>query len=102
MKIYISGPMKGKPDLNREAFAQAQISIESTGREAVNPHDLSPKRDEGESDESYYERCMQIDLAALESCDMIFMLPGWKESKGAMREYEHAMELHLAIAMFGI
>ena len=97
MKVYISGPMKGISDLNRESFFECEKVINRNGYTAVNPHRLSPRRQEGETDAEYYERCMTADLAALEDCDSIFMLPGWRNSGGAVREHNRAVELKLEI-----
>lgn len=97
MRVYISGPMKDKPDLNRPAFANAEKMLSGLGYEPINPHNLSPVRRTGESDEEYYERCMDIDLAVLAFCDMIYFLAGWMQSKGAVREFERAMELGLKV-----
>ena len=37
------------------------------------------------------------DLAILERCDFIVMLPGWQESSGATAELEHARALGLGV-----
>lgn len=95
--VYISGPMKGMPDRNREAFAAAERILRARGYATINPHDLSPERIPGELDADYYERCMDIDLAALERVDAIFLLPGWQSSSGALREYARAREIGLEV-----
>ena len=93
MTVYISGPMSGIPDLNREAFATTAEILRERGHSVINPHDLSPERLPDESDCDFYERCMQADLAALATCDSIQLLPGWEASKGACRELLRALEL---------
>ncbi|MFA5379716.1 MAG: DUF4406 domain-containing protein [Dehalococcoidia bacterium] len=97
IRVYISGPMKGKIDLNRPAFDKAERLLAELGYEPVNPHKLSPARRAGESEDAYYERCLEIDLAALLGCDMIYFLGGWMQSKGAVREFGRAMELGLKV-----
>ena len=97
MTIYISGPMSGIANLNHEAFDAAEKELESRGYIVVNPHDLTPERLPGEKPDDFYERCMAIDLEALEHCDGIFLLPGWQASKGALREYKRAIELGLEV-----
>jgi len=94
MTIYISGPMKDVPNLNREMFAATAEILRERGYSVINPHDLTPARLPDESDAEFYERCMQIDLEALEKrCDSIALLPGWEASKGACRELLRALEL---------
>lgn len=97
MTVYISGPMKGMPDANRAAFRDMELMLADRGYEPVNPHNLSPARGEDETDAAYYERCMEIDLAALERCDAIFLLPAWQASSGALREFKRARELGLEV-----
>jgi hypothetical protein len=97
VKVYISGPMKAMPDLNRAAFFDCEAMLIDRGYETINPHRLSPARLEDESDECYYERCMQIDLEALKECHAIFMLPAWPISSGAVREFKRAQELGLEV-----
>ena len=97
MTIYISGPMTGITNLNREAFDAVEKELESRGYIVVNPHDLIILSIIGESSQDYYERCMAIDLAAIDHCDGIFLLPGWQASKGALREYKRAIELGLEV-----
>ena len=97
MTIYISGPMTGIANLNHEAFDAAEKELESRGYIVVEPHDLIQPQMDGESDSDYYGRCIQIDIAELEHCDGIFLLPGWQASKGALREYKRAIELGLEV-----
>ena len=97
MTVYISGPMKGLPDGNRAAFRDVELMLKDRGYEPVNPHSLSPARGADETDAGYYERCMAIDLAALERCDAIFLLPAWQASSGALREYKRAAELGMSV-----
>lgn len=86
MKIYISGPMTGLPDLNFPAFHAEAARIRSMGHEVVNPAELNP-------DGGTWQECMRKDIAALCECDGIFMLPGWDNSRGALLEFEIASKL---------
>lgn len=83
-KVYISGPMTGIQDYNRGAFIEAEKLLRVKGYDAVNPHDI--KLEKG----STYEDYMKADIKALLECDYIYMLEGWKESKGACMEYQIA------------
>lgn len=92
MKIYISGPITGKPNLNREAFAQAAEAIRAAGHEAVNPHEITAPL----GDDAPWEEYMKIDIAALVTCDAILLLEGWQGSKGARLENKIARKLKIA------
>ena len=84
MKIYVSGPMTGKPDLNKLAFLAAQQFLEALGHEVMNPHVFGPQF--GVSEDTDLRIIAQYDIGVLLECDMIAMLPGWQESKGALAE----------------
>jgi hypothetical protein len=86
VKIYISGPMTGLPDLNFPAFHAEAARIRALGHEVVNPAELNP-------DGGTWQECMRKDIAALCECDGIFMLPGWDVSRGALLEFEIASRL---------
>ena len=79
MKIYLSGPITGKADLNRPAFDQAAAAIVSAGHTAVVPHAIVSESDS-------WAAHMKADLHGMLECDAVFMLAGWEGSKGAKVE----------------
>lgn len=88
--VYISGPMTGLPDLNREAFAWAEALVSMRGLTPVNPHTLcDPSWD--------WNRCMRADVKALCACDALLLLPGWERSNGAQLELHIAHRLGLVV-----
>ena len=90
MKIYISGPMTGKPDLNREAFERAAMALRGKGYEVINPHDI-------EQPVISWAACMRQDIKALMDADAIAMLTGWEDSNGARIEFHLAHKLGMKI-----
>lgn len=78
MKIYISGPMTGHPELNYPAFNRAAEHFRKRGHAVLNPA-VHP-------DGLTYREYLQIDMAMLFVAEAIFMLPNWTESKGAEAE----------------
>ena len=98
MKVFISGPMSGKPNYNREAFFKAQEELEKHGYSVWNPAWLAyPNNTEFTKDDMHI-----IDFAALRRCDAIYMLKGWKHSKGAQEECEYAIMRGLMIMYEGV
>ena len=96
MKIYISGPISGRADLNREAFAKAAADLRAHGHEVVNPHEIiNQERAEREGWE--WVDYMREDIKALMTCDAICMLDGWQLSKGARVERYIAQELGFSV-----
>lgn len=83
-RIYLSGPMTGKPDLNFPAFNAEAARMRALGFDVVNPAEVNP--DAGMA----WDQCMRADIKALCDCDTLALLPGWMESKGAH------LELHIA------
>jgi hypothetical protein len=94
-RIYISGPMTGRPGLNFNAFHAAAAVLRQYGHEVINPADLNP--DPGMS----WGECMRKDIAALVTCDEIVMLPGWQESRGASLEHDIATRLGMRVREMG-
>lgn len=88
MKIYISGKITGLPQQEaREKFANAQALLEEQGYETVNP------MEKGMSDDAPWEQHMIKDIELLFTCDAIFMMDNWRDSKGAQIEYATAYYL---------
>lgn len=112
MRIYISGPMTGLPNNNRAAFDAAACRLSVVGHFVINPHDLTPifgTADEiADSFAAHYAgdkafggslaQCvLDADLAALRSCDCIYLLKGWENSRGTKMELAEALGHNLKI-----
>lgn len=83
--IYISGPITGV-DNYLDNFNAAEEYLKDLGYEVINParfNAVLPELD--------YEQYMKVDFALLDLCDSIYMLDGWRDSKGANREYGYAL-----------
>ncbi len=104
MKIYLSGPMRGKPQFNFPAFHKAAQMLREAGHEVFNPAerdeqiygaDFSTRSDTSTFNlrEALAADCAYISLQA----EGIAMLPGWNRSKGAQAELALARALELEI-----
>jgi Domain of unknown function (DUF4406) len=91
-KLYLSGPMTGLPNLNREAFNAAAKTLRKKGYKVINP----PELDKNEPQRSW-EACLKRDIRYLLQCDKVATLPGWKKSKGANLEVYIAKQLKYLI-----
>ena len=126
MRVYISGKMTGIPAHNAPAFSAAAEKLRSEGHFVINPHDItrqfgSPEEvgaafevmyysnplSNIESVEAYHRRrtlaesVMSADLAAVRSCDAIYLLRGWEQSRGAKKELHEAIAHGLRIMLEG-
>lgn len=91
MRIYISGPVTGMPDLNRPAFIDAATALRRVGYEVVNP------LDNGLPESASYAAHMCADIRMLLECDAIALLLGWEKSRGANLERYIAAVLGMEI-----
>ena len=83
-KVFISGPMTGLPNYNREEFDKAEEMLLKAGFTVVNPAKFGI---DGMTDADI----ARIDLNALLSCNYIYQLEGWTYSKGASAEWSIAL-----------
>lgn len=130
MRIYISGPMTGKPRLNRHAFDAAAARLREQGHFVINPHRVSEQFGTAEelvASFAEYYRMLDLDanfldhtpasqtvertriaravfdtyLVAVRSCDAIYLLRGWENSRGARMELAEALAHGLEIMQEG-
>lgn len=86
--VYISGPITGLDTRTAEkAFQAAEHFLKSQNLNVVNPMKLQHEHG------GTWEDFMKEDLEALLKCDQIYMLKGWKESRGAKVEHRIAKDL---------
>jgi hypothetical protein len=82
-KIFLSGPIAGRINLNKGVFNDAAHILRALGYVAINPHELSLRHDTTDWDEpQYYKLC----CSELCLCDGMVQLDGHATSKGAAIE----------------
>jgi len=92
VKVYIAGPMTGIKDHNYPAFHAAATQLRAEGYDVVNPAEQPYGM--GKTWEFY----MRLGLQGLLQCDEILMLPGWRNSKGAVLERQVAETLGMTVS----
>jgi hypothetical protein len=92
-RVYVAGPMTGLKDRNYPAFAAETARLRALGYEVISPAELNV----GVEHEGW-EACMRRDIAAMLTCDIVQLLPGWLKSRGATVEVNLARELGIVIA----
>lgn len=86
-KIYISGAITNNPEYKVQ-FTRKYRELEKDYR-VLTPLFINVKLD--------WSEYMSIDLAMIDVCDCIYMMKGWRTSKGAVEEYRYAQEKGLKI-----
>jgi Domain of unknown function (DUF4406) len=82
--VYISGRITGKKNY-REVFFSAAQFLRDKGYFVFNP----AEHREGLKWEEY----MELDIPEVCQCDEVYVLPGWKKSRGARLEVKIARAL---------
>lgn len=118
-KVYIAGPMQGKPQYNYPAFDRARDYFLSLGWEVISPADMNRKDgfDPTQQDlimgedylfphevpfcvkhpiryakEDFIRLALIRDKEIIVTCDYICLLPDWQESDGVKIELKHVLE----------
>lgn len=92
-KIYISGPITGLPyNEVLKSFNDTEDMLIPLWDVVINPTKISPL-----DPSKLWIDYMRTDIAELIKCDAIYMMFGWKYSKGARLEKYIAEELGLKI-----
>ena len=81
--VYISGPITGMKNLNRDAFINAAFELQHKGFTLIiNPLTATDGMPENSKHSDYMRVCLQWLLRE----DAIYMLHGWWHSRGAIVE----------------
>lgn len=102
-KIYIAGPMRGLPAFNYPAFHFYAQRARKAGFAVENPAEIGALYGTPEQindDPALLAAVVKAELAALDTCNAICLLPGWEKSEGARRELARALQLGLPITVF--
>ena len=91
-RIYISGKITGTDDYI-ERFEVVERKLIEQGYETVNPAKILSLLPTSTTHKEY----MVVSYALMDICDAIYLLHGWKDSKGAVMEYDYALEKGLMV-----
>lgn len=89
--IYVAGTMTGLPHFNYRAFNSAAEQLRAAGWQVKNPAESQPPAC------GTWAGWMRLALRLLTRCDFIYLLPGWKASRGARLEFHVACMLGLSV-----
>lgn len=102
-RVFISGPISDKPNLNRGAFHAEEILLLEAGHTVFSPfHVTSPSEETleewgGLGSEKAWRYFMRICVGQIPLCDEMRMLPDWQNSRGSVWEHRIAQMLGIPI-----
>jgi hypothetical protein len=105
LRVYLAGPMRGRPRYNFDAFEQAREWLRAQGADVTCPAEmdlaLGFDPDRGLEEQGFDTvEALRRDLAAIAVCDGVVFLPGSSQSSGALAEYEMARALALDVFLY--
>lgn len=89
-KVYLSGPMTGYQNFNREAFDAVATRVRDVKAVALSPvvHIETAKK-------NGYLEALRADFVMICGCTHMLFLPDWEGSKGAVMEWTMAQWLQI-------
>lgn len=90
MRIYLSGPMRGFPDDNKETFNVWACALREAGHEVYNPGE----EENGLTRRQYFAKDTDY---ICKHAEAIAVMPGWESSEGAFAEWALARALGLKV-----
>jgi 5-methylcytosine-specific restriction protein A len=101
-KVYIAGPMRGKPEWNKEAFDAAELRFSKQGWHVFNPHKMGHaagyQHDVTDGNCGKHLRHVFLqDAVTICNVDALAVLLGWENSSGATVEVALAQCLSIPI-----
>jgi hypothetical protein len=99
--IYVAGALSGKNDnevWNNIVLARSHaLELWKQGWAVICPHLNSLYMGHGTEDKDCFDLFLAGDCEIITRCDAIYMLPNWKNSRGARLEFETAIAYNLEI-----
>jgi hypothetical protein len=88
MNIYISGPMRGYPNYNRDAFDRAAVILRMQGHQVHSPSEYDRwDTSDGKPEEPGRTMAHNLDASLVNNwADALVCLEGWTASEGAGAE----------------
>ena len=90
-RIYIAGPCSGIVDSNYPAFNAEASRLRALGYLVENPAENPAQAD--------WAGYMRVAIRQMLTCDIVALLHGWADSRGAILERSIAMKLDIPVSI---
>jgi nucleoside 2-deoxyribosyltransferase len=95
-KVYVAGPYSA-PSAHAVQLNVVRASGWATRFLKAGLAAFCPHTNYQDASDVSYEAILAADMAFLEACDAVFLMPGWEASPGANREKLHAEGLGIPV-----
>lgn len=94
MRVYLSGPMRGLPNGNQEAFEDAAEDLRMMGHQVIMPKAMPES-----VFEELYPKTLANDIVVLaySEVDALVLMQGWHDSGGARTELAYARAVGMPV-----
>jgi len=109
--LYLSGPISGQPEENRQAFEDAEHRLRSLGFNVINPFHLAePEPQDGDTSAQKWAAYLARDIHFLVKTHQtattpvpvaVVILAGWRYSRGSCLEVAVAEQFGIPVYTFG-
>lgn len=103
MKLYLAGPMRGYPEFNFPAFAEAAFGLRFLGHDVFSPAEKGEEVEltnapDLQDDEAFRRKVFKIDTAYIcDEAEGIALLDGWENSSGCRAEVALARAIGIPV-----
>lgn len=96
-RVYLSGPISGRPMANQDTFRAAESRLRAEGvKNILVPHDIFMESQEAPQEREWADYMREC-VKRMMDCSHVVTLPEWDQSKGAQIEVRLARELGIPV-----
>lgn len=87
MKLYLSGPMTGRPNFNYDTFNEVAEELRQRFHQVINPAEIEfPDPGLNKNSTETWAHYLSHAIRVMLDCSIIVLLPEWETSRGAVVE----------------
>lgn len=94
---YVAGPYSGDIEGNIKRAEKVSIDLIRKGYSVITPHKNTAHYEKYEGEGINRETWIEMDLAILRRCDILFVMEGYEGSKGTAGEIKFATENNIPV-----